>query len=104
VTAAEMTAAQRWRDGGRSHWLQAFEDAIKFRQARAAASCSDGGTAAGGCDEHARDRELIAAYQRTARQLLQDPPDRPVPAAAPMLSATSRRLRCTFRWKSRVPR
>jgi len=68
-----VTAASR-PGGGLCHWLQAFEDAIKFRHARASAPCSDCGTAPGRCDDHGRDLELITEYQRTARQLLRTAP------------------------------
>lgn len=44
--------------------MQAFEDAIAYRRARVAASCTDCTAAApdGKCDDHARDLELIDEY------------------------------------------
>jgi hypothetical protein len=55
----------------RCQHLQALEDAIKFRRARAAAPCADCQSAPeGSCDDHGRDAGLIANYERTARQLL----------------------------------
>lgn len=49
--------------------LQALEDAICFRRACLSVPCS-GCTAPGWeCDEHRRDRELIAEYQLAIRQL-----------------------------------
>ena len=52
------------------HWfqrLQAFEDAVAYRQARADAPCPDCGPAASGrrCDDHGRDLDLIGGYRRT---------------------------------------
>jgi hypothetical protein len=48
--------------------LQALEDAIAYRQARAAAPCPVCAAAPGQCDDHGRDLALIGAYQRTHRQ------------------------------------
>jgi hypothetical protein len=48
--------------------LQALEDAIAYRQARAAAPCPVCEAAPGQCDDHGRDLDLIGAYQRTHRQ------------------------------------
>ena len=52
------------------HWfqrLQAFEDAVAYRQARVDAPCPDCGPAASGrrCDDHGRDLDLIGGYRRT---------------------------------------
>jgi hypothetical protein len=51
-------------DRGRFQRLQAFEDAIAYRRARAAAPCPDCAAAAPGrkCDDHARDLQLVAEY------------------------------------------
>jgi len=46
--------------------LQALEDAIAYRRARAAASCPDCTADGRRCDDHACDLHLIAAYQQTA--------------------------------------
>jgi hypothetical protein len=55
----------------RCQHLQALEDAIKFRRARAAAPCADCQSAPdGSCEDHGRDAGLITDYERTARQLL----------------------------------
>lgn len=51
--------------------LQALEDAIKWRRARAAAPCAD--CQSGPCDDHGRDAGLIADYEATARRLLDAP-------------------------------
>ena len=47
-------------------YLQALEDAIAYRRARAAASCPDCTADGRRCDDHACDLHLIAAYQQTA--------------------------------------
>jgi hypothetical protein len=49
--------------------LQALEDAIAYRRARVTAPCRYCALAAPGrkCDDHARDLELIAEYQASAR-------------------------------------
>jgi hypothetical protein len=54
---------------GRFQRLQALEDAIAYRQARVTAPCPHCGPAPLGrrCDDHARDLELIAEYQASAR-------------------------------------
>jgi hypothetical protein len=58
------------RDSGRFHLLQAIQDAVCWRTGRLAEQCADCATVAEGrCDDHACDLRLIAAYQRTARQL-----------------------------------
>jgi hypothetical protein len=49
--------------------LQALDDAIAYRTARAAAPCPDCGPQAR-CDDHACDVDLITAYQATARALV----------------------------------
>lgn len=46
--------------------LQALEDAIAYRRARAAAPCPDCTASSHTCDDHACDLQLIAAYQQTA--------------------------------------
>jgi len=57
-------------DGGRFQRLQALEDAIKFRRARAAEPCGDCATAPGGrCEDHGRDLDLISEYEHAARRL-----------------------------------
>jgi hypothetical protein len=69
------TTARRARPAGRCHWLQAFEDAAKWRHARASAPCGDCDAAAPEkCDDHGRDVGLISEYRRTAAQLIQDEP------------------------------
>jgi hypothetical protein len=75
MTAAEITAlACPAAVRERCQHLQALEDAIKFRRARAAAPCTDCDTAPDGrCDDHGRDVGLIAEYERTARRLLEAP-------------------------------
>lgn len=56
----------------RCQQLQALEDAIKWRRARAASPCADCQAMPGGqCADHGRDAGLIADYERTARRLLQ---------------------------------
>lgn len=51
--------------------LQALDDAIEFRQARAAAACPDcGPDDESRCDEHACDLALVAAYGRTASEII----------------------------------
>jgi hypothetical protein len=54
---------------GRFQRLQALEDAIAYRRARVTAPCPYCALAAPGrkCDDHARDLELIAEYQASAR-------------------------------------
>ena len=53
--------------GGWFQRLQAFEDAVAYRRARADAPCPDCGPAASGrrCDDHGRDLDLIDEYLRT---------------------------------------
>jgi hypothetical protein len=46
--------------------LQALEDAIAYRRARAAAPCPDCTASGRTCDDHACDLNLITAYQQTA--------------------------------------
>jgi hypothetical protein len=46
--------------------LQALEDAIAYRRARAAAPCPDCTADGRRCDDHACDLHLITAYQQTA--------------------------------------
>jgi hypothetical protein len=50
--------------------VQALEDAIAFRAARVAGPCSDCVAAGPGsrCDDHGRDLELIAGYERAMRR------------------------------------
>ena len=54
---------------GRFQRLQALEDAIAYRRARVTAACPYCALATPGrkCDDHARDLELIAEYQASAR-------------------------------------
>lgn len=54
---------------GRFQRIQVLEDAIAFREARIAAPCPDCAAADPGsrCDDHDRDLELIAGYQRAMR-------------------------------------
>jgi hypothetical protein len=67
VKAAEAPWCQR---------LQALEDAINWRRARAAAPCTDcQATPDGKCDDHGRDAGLVAEYERTVHQLLQAAPN-----------------------------
>ncbi len=51
--------------------LQALEDAIDFRTARVELPCANCSSESedGRCDDHAIDLNLIAAYQRTAKNL-----------------------------------
>ena len=57
---------------GQCQQLQALEDAIKWRRARADVPCGACQKAQDGkCDDHGRDVDLIAEYELTARQLLQ---------------------------------
>jgi hypothetical protein len=51
--------------------LQALEDAIMYRRARAAAPCPNCDPSApdGRCDDHAVDLCLVAAYRQTAKSL-----------------------------------
>ncbi len=60
-------------DRAKFQHLQALEDAIDFRAARAASPCADcrGESADGKCDEHATDLHLVEAYRRTADELNQ---------------------------------
>lgn len=59
----------------RCQHVQALEDAIKWRRARAAEPCADCGAVPGGrCEDHARDFGLITDYERTARHFLQAAP------------------------------
>jgi len=50
--------------------VQALEDAIAYRAARIAAPCSNCTAAGPGsrCDDHDRDLELIAGYERAMRR------------------------------------
>jgi hypothetical protein len=58
------------RLGGRFQRLQALEDALKFRRARAAAPCEDCAAAlVGRCDDYGRDLDLIGEYEQTARRI-----------------------------------
>lgn len=52
--------------------LQALEDAICFRRVCLSVPCPDCAEPGGACDEHARDRELIAEYQLAIRLLTLD--------------------------------
>lgn len=52
--------------------LQALEDAIKYRRSRLAAGCA--GCAAGPCDDHSRDAELIVEYEADARAMISELP------------------------------
>ena len=71
MTAASTATAQRAAVRERCQHLQALEDALKFRRARAAEPCADCSAAADSqCDDHGRDIGLIAEYERTARHLL----------------------------------
>ena len=57
---------------GQCQQLQALEDAIKWRRARADVPCGACQKAQDGkCDDHGRDVDLIVEYELTARQLLQ---------------------------------
>jgi hypothetical protein len=79
ATTTRQTSARRKRPGaGERRWfrrMQAFEDAIPYRRARAADSCTDCAVAEPGqkCDDHARDLELIDEYadevERSVRAL-----------------------------------
>ncbi len=80
---------QNWPLGtgprGRFQILQALEDAIAFRMARAAIPCLDCEDAGGKCDDHACDVQLVASY----RQTLAAAPQRPRPAPAAPATAAS---------------
>jgi hypothetical protein len=52
--------------------LQALEDAIAYRRARAAAPCPDCTPSGRTCDDHTCDLHLIAAYQQTAIAAIQE--------------------------------
>jgi len=66
------------RHDGRYQRLQAFEDAIRFRRARAAGPCPACDTAPGGrCEDHARDLDLITGYQQAVARADSDPPQHP---------------------------
>src|ERR1022692_4506309 len=69
-----MTHAGSAPGSSECQWLQAFEDAIKFRHARTAEPCSDCDASPERCDDHGRDLGLITEYQRTARQITQAAP------------------------------
>jgi hypothetical protein len=62
--------------------LQALEDAIAYRRARVTVPCPDCGAAPLGqkCDDHARDLELIAEYQASARHHCESASRDPAPA------------------------
>jgi hypothetical protein len=76
VDRACLTAVGRSRHYALCHWLQAFEDAARWRHARASAPCGDCDAAAPDlCDDHARDVGLISEYRRTASQLIADAPE-----------------------------
>src|ERR1700683_180786 len=50
------------------HYLQALEDAVDYRRARASAPCEACDIAAGKrCEDHGRDIDLIAEYTETHR-------------------------------------
>ena len=50
--------------------LQALEDALRYRRARAAEPCADCDLAPDGrCDDHGRDLDLIGEYEQAARRL-----------------------------------
>jgi hypothetical protein len=50
------------------HYLQALEDAVDYRRARASAPCGDCDVAAGKrCEDHGRDIDLIGEYAETHR-------------------------------------
>jgi hypothetical protein len=50
-------------------FLQALDDAISYRTARAAEPCADCHAAAGGkCDDHGRDVDLIGEYRAASRR------------------------------------
>jgi hypothetical protein len=53
-------------------YLQALEDAIAYRRARAAAPCPDCMASGPACDDHACDLHLIAGYQQAAIAAIQD--------------------------------
>src|SRR5216683_7365333 len=65
--------------------LQALEDAIAYRRARAASPCPDCTASGRKCDDHACDLDLIAAYQRTAIAILDGSSQTPTrwPAGTP---------------------
>ena len=63
-----VSAASTSRD--RFQRLQALEDAIKYRRARAAEPCgSCDAEPDGRCDDHGRDIDLIGEYEQAARRL-----------------------------------
>ncbi len=54
----------------RFHYLQALEDAISYRRARVAEPCADCDPAnLEICDDHGRDADLIAEYEKTLETL-----------------------------------
>ncbi len=61
----------RQRYGDRFQRLQALEDALKYRRARATAPCEDCAAApVGRCDDHGRDVDLIGEYEQAACRLI----------------------------------
>jgi hypothetical protein len=67
-------------DRGRYLRVQALEDAIEFRAARAAAPCRDCDAAPGRrCDDHAGDLAMVACYRAAIRRsnLILGPPSAP---------------------------
>ena len=68
--SSEPRPAQKAPDSESFQRLQALEDAICYRTARLAEPCgSCGPTGETQCDEHACDVSLIAAYQRSFKDL-----------------------------------
>jgi hypothetical protein len=50
--------------------MQALEDAIRFRRARAGQACrACGGAGESRCEDHGRDIDLISEYEIALRQL-----------------------------------
>jgi hypothetical protein len=65
-TAPGVTARIAVIERGWFQRLQALEDAIAYRRARASGPCPDCTASGHACDDHACDLQLIAAYQQTA--------------------------------------
>jgi hypothetical protein len=71
-TTARHTAGTGVIERGWFQHLQALEDAIAYRRARAAAPCPDCTATGRRCDDHACDLQLIATYQQTAITAIRD--------------------------------
>ena len=57
------------QERARLNYIQALEDAIAFRRARATEGCLDCGLDGTPCDDHACDLMLVADYRRSLAAL-----------------------------------